>query len=1336
MKRILFGLLICFCHSAVVALAFDIRHLRNNEGLSNSSVNAIFQDSSQLMWFGTWDGLNMYNGTDFKVFKPELHSSNSISNNIIRSIREQSEGVLWIATDNGINRYVRNENRMDRYFYKTMGNPVFKERSFNIVLNDKKQVFAHVYGAGLHIFNPDSNAFIPVLPELVSFVQKMIFDKDGNLWVLTDDSLLQFAFSAEDRTLQSVQKKSFELLKNISSLFFDGDHKMWMQQRSGQLYCYDTANSKLEKINAWDYSEPINAMLFEKTGCYIGTPKGLVFLAYDTNQIQPVMNGISVWSLFQGTQQILWVGTDAKGIFLLSPPGEKFHSFTEKEIPALAGNPVRAFSESDPNSLWLGTKGAGLFHIETISKEKESIVVRQHFSTENGLQNNSVYSLATTRTECWIGTEGEGLNYFHFKSNRLELLKVPAGWKDKNANPKCIYTIYPQNDSVIWVGTSGYGLYRLIVDKSASPYTLKSYKQYVYQNNSGNINNNIVYSIIPDGDSDLWIGTRGGGLNRLNINEGVFTHYRHSVENSSSLSSDDVLCLYKDKQGTLWVGTSIGLNRLVEIKAKNAVFERYTESEGIPNNTIHGILEDSNKNVWISTNKGIAKITPSSGKIVAYFASDGLQDNEFSDGAYYCGQHSGNFYFGGINGYSKFNPSKITDADYMPSLYLSAFSVNNQEVLLNDYMHTSHGKSYLEMGYNEKFFSFKFTPLDYLAASKCELAYKLENYQNEWVMLGTSGTIVFSNLPAGSYVLKVKWSNADKSWSSAEYTIPLKILPPYWRSSWANIVYALFGLLILYIIYRVAKQRIKSKQDLQLQQLEKKQIEEIHQAKLRFFTNIAHEFCNSLTLIYGPCEQLLKISDNFLVRKYTHIIYSNAERMQGLIQQLMDFRKVETGHLDVVIETIDIQEFVRYTMDHFTDIAEQKNIHIDVLIQPEISSWATDRSSFEKILFNLLSNAFKYTPEDKDITIQVGRKERFLQLIVTNTGIGIKPEDQKMIFNRFKMLDRFENQLSKGFVSTGIGLALCKSLATLLQGSIRVKSDAVNYTSFIVELPEMKIPEKKVSDLSIAPISLLLPDKSGIPGEKIKVLIVEDDKDIRDLLHDTMKEEYAISEAANGIEALDCMKGEIPDIIVTDIYMPGMDGIEFVRKLKEQEMTSFIPVIFLSSESSEELQLTGIREGVDAFLSKPFQTKHLEAAIDNILRTRKKLKNYYDSPFAGIEPLDGKLVHREEKEFILNLTKIIFENLEKEKLSLDMLAADIRMSKIQLYRKLKAISGQTPTEFIRQIRLKQAEKLLRTTNKTVQEIMYNCGFNNKTYFYREFAKMYHKTPKEYRNSMP
>ncbi len=1343
----------CFLLSfSASAVNYDIVNLTNNEGLSNSSINIINQDSSGLLWIGTWDGLNVYNGREFKVYKPDPGNNQSISNNIIRDIVEDHKNIQWIATDRGINRLDKRTNTFERFFVDASNQIISNEHSFFIAKNSSNVIFAAVYDQGIFYFNKESHQFLRLNAVKNLRMKKIFFDLDDNLWIYTEDKLL-FKIVLKKGNLTSPEIENivqFQHLKNIEAVFYHKHNEIWLQTANGKIYSYHISEGTLaDYIIEKQNKGIVKAILFTDAYQFWGTEDGLFRYDLKTKQVDPVLPNVSVLSLFAGTQQIIWVGTDMQGVWQLSPSREKFHSYSTENIPSFGNSAVRTFFEDQNRMLWVGTKGSGIYTFAHKGDNLEPKFVK-HLTTANGLLSNSVFTIVGgLNNEYWIGTDGRGINYYDTKSNGLSTLFVSDSMQ-RSVNLSSIYSILPSGGNILWVGTSGYGMYKLEIDRSTRPYSIKSYKQYIFNNNRpSSLSNNIVYSIIQDDDSHLWIATRGGGLNRFDSMTGQFKAFRFSSGNPGSISSDDILCLYKDRKGFLWAGTSMGLNKLLRFDKGNPVFTQFTEKEGMPNNTIHGILEDNEQNLWLSTNKGIAKMVHdrSNYRIISYFKKDGLQNNEFSDGAFYESPVSHQLFFGGISGFNEFNPLEISHSSYMPTLLLDAFYVDNVEKNISEYLSFKNTKETLQLSYKNKSFSFRFIPVDYLSGSKCEISYLLEGYQKDWIQLGTSNTIVFTNLPKGDYVLKVRCSNADKIWSEKYFTLPITMLPPWWTSTIAYICYSVLFILLFFIIQRFVKNQIRVRNNIQFKELEKQKIEEIHQAKLRFFTNIAHEFSNSLTLIYGPCEQLLRThaSDDY-TRKYVNIIKSNSERMQTLIQQMIDFRKAETGHLQLSIEKVNIPELVKFVLENFFEILEQKNIQLSLTFTPKIFHWQTDRDSIEKIIFNLVSNAVKYTPENEQINIFVEIIANRLSIRVTNTGVGIKHEFQKSIFDRFEVLDRFEMQVSKGIVTrNGIGLALCKNIVEVLEGTIEVESDGETFTTFIVNLPEqlmdktVEIKSIKSSSLSFQTdeiredvkdqIQISIPDieKEGL------ILILDDEKEIRELLRDFLGNRYEIAEAANGREAIELMRVRMPMIIICDIIMPVMNGVEFLKIMKEQELTRHIPIILLSSKSTVENQIEGLEVGADAYLSKPFHPRHLEAIIESLLNRNKAVLDYSESTYAALEQFEGKLIHKEDKELMLQITRIIHLQMDNESLTIDFIANEMAISKMQLYRKMKDIIGQTPTEYIRSIRLKQAEKLLKSTNKTVQEIMYNCGFNNKAYFYREFAKKYHLTPKEYRN---
>ena len=655
----------------------------------------------------------------------------------------------------------------------------------------------------------------------------------------------------------------------------------------------------------------------------------------------------------------------------------------------------------------------------------------------------------------------------------------------------------------------------------------------------------------------------------------------------------------KDSGGSLWVGTSQGLFNISDGKTRFL-----TEQDGIPNNTIHGIMEDATHSIWISTNRGLARILDPHGecRIISYYESDGLQSNEFSDGAFYRSPSDGHFIFGGIAGFNEFDPLSVPSHTYMPELLFKGFSVDNEKTdistLLND------GNKTLELSWRNKSFSFNFVPIDYLNGTKCEIAYYLEGWQSEWIEIGSSNSIVFTNIPHGKYKLHVRCSNADKVWSDNVFTLGITISTPWYKTIYANIAYILLIAFLMYMAYRFVRFRMETEEKIRNEEMEKQKIKEIQEAKLVFFTNIAHEFSNTLTLIYGPCEKLLLDSSiSSVARKYLNVIASNSDRMQSMIRQLLDFRKADTGHLKLEITPVDMTDMARSEAENYREIMEEHNIRFSMNFQPSTVIWNVDRSSTEKIIFNLLSNAVKYTPDSEQITINCSVSDDVLVLRVTNTGIGIDKEHQISIFDRYEVVNKVEQAFARGNTrSTGIGLALCKSLAEVMGGTIRIDSDGSTYTTFIVTIPKLE----------------------------------------------------------------------------------------------------------------------------------PTNPRHPMATVNNLLDREKAIIDYSRSANAAMQKFSGNVVKKEDRELILRVTDLIISNMNNGKLNMTFLSEECSISQMQLYRKVKELLQMTPVEYIKTLRMERAEDLLTSTSMSVQEVMYECGFSSKSYFFKEFATKFGCTPGEYR----
>lgn len=1332
---------------------YDIRILSNKEGLSNSSVNVVFQDSNELMWFGTWDGLNRYNGKEFRVYKPSAGDDQSISNNIIRDIIEEKKDYLWIATDWGINRMNVRENKFERFFVDSLNREITNEHSYLIAGNSKGRIIASVYQQGVYFFDPSSQRFLPLQTGDRLNIRKIILDERDQLWVLTrEKQLFRMDLKLVDQKLKIVKTTQFLPHSGIEQIFYCSSCELLMQANNETIYQYHPATQEMIPLQINGVTGFLDDIGLLDGSVYLAASRGL-YRYVAGEGVQPVIVGTNILDIHIGTQDIIWAGTDMQGIWKVVPYNEKFTTYSIEDIVRdrnQSSGAVRTFLELDATTLWVGTKGAGIFSF--IENKRTGLMdCNQQFTTADGLLSNAVFEIVKgNRGELWIGTDGNGLNYYDKEKRCFHRLQLPA-----NLSFSSVYAILPRPDNVLWIGTSGYGMYRLVIDPSSHPYRVSDYKQYLFKEGESSLSNNIVYAIIPGGDDYLWIATRGGGVNRFDLQTGTFEQYKLSENHPGYYGQDDVLCLYEDLRGYLWAGTSMGLNRFTWKDDEEPKIINFNESGGLPNNTIHGMLMDAGGQLWVSTNNGLAKLIPENGsyRIISYFADDGLQDNEFSDGACYASRYTPDFYFGGIRGFSRFNPLEISQSEYMPHIWMDAFYVDNIESDLSDYLVEKKGKKTLSLSYSNNSFGFSFVPIDYLASGKCEISYMLEGYHSEWVHLGTSNMVVFTHLPKGDYFLKVRSSNANKIWGDTLFTLPVMITPPWWDTRAAYLLYALLLTGVLYLIRKVTLYRMKVANDLKIKELEKQKMEEIHQGKLSFFTNIAHEFSNSLTLIYGPCEKLIQENKNsYLTRKYLKVIRSNAERMQKLIEQLVEFRKAETGHLQLKVEKVDVPELIRFAMDHFLELLEQKKIDCTFTATPEQIVWQTDRESLEKIIFNLLSNAAKYTPEGEHISIDLSTDDQLLTFVITNSGVGIRPECFERLFDRFEVLNQFEKELSSSTRSRhGMGLALCKSIVQVLKGDIDVLSDGDKYTSFVVKLPELVMTSSAggahlpAGGGTLSLISDLSPQEAEIEGENMVqqkltspgedyLLVVEDDPEIRTMISDLLCAAYRVEEATNGKEAFELCIRQRPVLVISDILMPEMNGVEFTRRMKNSEFTRHIPIILLSSKNSIQSQIEGLESGADAYIGKPFNFRHLEVLVESLLQKKTLLEDYCSSPYYALEQYEGTLIHKEDKRLLMNILHVIYDHLNNEDLSIDFIAKETAISKMQLYRKVKQITGKTPTEFIRSVRLTHAAKQLKTTHKTVKEIIYSSGFSNKAYFYREFSKQYGKTPGDYRGT--
>ena len=1323
--------------------AYNLRQLSSREGLSNSAILSICQDSEGFMWFGSVDGLNVYNGVDIRIFKPNVNSPGSPSGNLIEEVKEGEDGIIWINTNHGLNRYDKKTGEIEcyeefegKYFWvKTVANEVFAIREDNkIDYYDK----------------PDKQFVSIDFPGIIkSDIQRVFIDNENIMWIVTNRGIIQnIRISFVDGNPQFTSAGNFIHSSPIRYAFENNGHICFIDS---DCFLFETNGVNSRKSLIMNLKREI-----EKRGIISSVIKDSddYLVAFQTNglirlkntpehelkySIEPIDIFCGVFSLYKDDKQdILWIGTDGQGVYMYTRDLFSIRSTTFEHLQFSIQKPVRALFLDRNRNLWIGTKDDGILMIENYGDGNELNTKKiNHITTANSvLTNNSVYAFGKSkRNVLWIGGDGPGLNYYSFRNKKLMRLS------SQSAEPILyVHSIYEVNDSTLWLASVGSGIFKIVLGGSADEPFIKSVKRFTYMKDE--MSYNYFFTACQENDSTLWFGNRGYGLRRLNLKSETFDEVHFYKNNVQTIN--DILSIYKDSKGNIWVGTSFGVLMLKEYNTltHEALYENYNEIEGLPNNTIHGIMEDDGGFLWLSTNGGMVRFDTEAKNFRVYNYKNGLNVFEFSDGASFRDDRTGALFFGGINGFITISPDVHAKKKFIPKIYFTGLKIYENEYNLNDFMKTVKNEEFLELNHNQNFFSVSFIALDYLSGQDCKYYYNLENLSDKWIDNGYSNAINFTKVSPGDYILHVKCNNGDRM--SDIYSLRITVLPPWYLTAWAYTAYTLLFLLSVYISVQLIRIQYRHKRESIIEKMNQRQKEEIYESKLRFFTNITHEFSTPLTLIYGPCDRIISYekSDNF-VKKYAQLIMKNTKRLNSLIQELIEFRRIETGHKPCVIEQLDISDLARILAESFIELSESKRIIYEIDINGEIR-WNTDEDCFTTILTNLLSNAFKYTPDEGKIILKVGVEDNRLKISVINTGKGIKEKDIPFIFDRYSVLENFEKQTQKGIFSrNGLGLAICHSMVKLLDGEIDIRSIPGDFTEFRVMLPsglitgntQAEITEKQQLIISSNP----LVDKPVVEVEnempvksKITVFVIDDEPEMLWFISDILKKQYNVISLENAQSVLDTLETIQPRLIVSDIMLPDKDGISLMKQIKADRRTAHIPFILLSAKNTPEEQTEGITAGAEAYIVKPFNVEYLLSVAERLLQRQNDLKDYYQSAISAYEFTDGKFIHKEYRDFFERMILVIDKNLTNTDFSTEQLAAELGLSSRHLYRKMKLITDQSPADLIKEYRLAIADKLLITSHYSVDEIMYKAGFNNRGSFYRIFLQKFGTTPKKYR----
>ncbi len=1347
---------------------WQLRQIKNSDGLSNSAVSAIYKDRRGYLWFGSWDGLNQFDGHTIIRHYPDLMLQNRISNNIIWDIFEQDLG-LWIVTERGINLYDYDFKKFTSWFNEDTLR-LNRENGLRAFADEQGKVWLVQYGVGLYSFNKESREFDPVNIEGLNpevLLQLTGVFKFGSRIYLMHQSNEIYEIDEQGIFIRKVspQLQTSSSFKVDLNWFFSINEKPYaaFPDSQGGIWIVDLIEGNYKFIGNEVIESPVTALFADDNldGIILGTDKGnILVLSFDDFEATCLLHQlpdleekkVKIWSVFKSGKHI-WIGTDGEGVFQINTSPLAFQGIEKGALQEqkLSHKIVRTIYEDKTGNLWIGTRGNGLNKIP--SDGGPTII----FNTSNGLSNDAVLSLAEDDFGyLWIGTDGSGIDVLNLATG--EFRHFPDDF-EASGLPQfgSVYDICIDIFNTIWLGTSGYGVISIAPDYKEDFFTLKTFSHLQGRGGANDLRGNVVFSIVEDQPNVLWIGTRMSGLHRYNSLTGEIQFFGQAVDQSNGLNNSDVLSLLKGTNNELWIGTSGGLN-LLSFNGQKPNFEYYTTADGLPNHTIHSMLEDKQGNVWVSTNNGLSRLLRDQNRFVNYNRGDGLLNSEFTDGAAFKSQNADKLYFGGTNGVDWFYPDQIPLSTNNPEVLLTEFSVFNRvaepgdelQVLEKDIDATDK----IVLKHNQNFFSIAFTTINYDNPAKILFSYRLSQFNQEWVDIGEQRFANFTNVPPGIYQLQLRATNEDAIWSDKIRTLEIVIKPPFWRTTAAYIFYFLSFLLFIFLVYRYQSNRIKRRHREALDDLNRKKEQELNRHKFEFFTNLAHEFRTPLTLIFASAANLMEKAKQYPVEQSLFkSIYQNALRLQKMIDELLAFQKLDSGRDELKLQQLELIGFVGDIVEIFRVYAIEKEI--DLIFEPDEQEKHVqfDPEKLERILLNLLSNAVKFTPPGGMINVGLESLQNEIHITIRDNGIGIKSKDLPLIFDRYFYQNPLPERNQTGHKSSGIGLAYTKSLVEIHKGRIEVESEPNRGSIFKVYLPilsqakpENSINNPRSSELlehlreSISEEFLIqqslgfendiLPDSASESKSKYRILIVEDDVQLLMLIRKLMSEHYDVEIAGDGKQALEILNKKRIDLVVSDVMMPNMSGLELARIIKEDLITSHIPVILLTAKSANEHVIQGLETGADGYVVKPFHPRHLHLRIAKLLETREILMEGIRKNFDKQAEIEEQHLSDRDRKLLEKAHDFIAKHYQDDQLNADDLADELALSKAQLYRKIKALSGLTPHGLIKNFRLIKAREFIKAGNHSISDIVFMTGFNNRAYFYRSYRELFNETPGE------
>lgn len=1306
-------------------------YLGIENGLSNNAVTSIYQDKYGFLWFGTYEGLNRYDGYRFQVFRNKLNDPASLIDNRIVCIQEDAQhniivgtkkganlyhvasgkfsmirfqhkkeirnasyainglarddrGNVYIATDGqGLLVYGKDETIAKQVLYKNGSTLSGSYHVKSIKTDRQKNIWLYIQEYGLCLYHPEKNQITP-LQDFAMDVHCIAPDNLGNIWIGNESGLYKYELSA--KKLSPYSRQNGILLSNtVLDLSVDQDHKLWISTDGGGIIIYDIQRDKSTQLKS-------------------GKEPGM-------------LTSSAVTTVFEDKDQRLWIGTLRGGINIIDKNKTRFKTINSTPFKAsgLISNFILSFCEDQHGNVWVGTDGEGLSYWNR--KDNHFTSYAHQPSKPNSLSNNNVAGMVRDeKNNLWVATYGGGVNLLNPATGNFQhypCFNQVTGIMDKNA-----WSIYQDKFKNLWVGTcSDGGTYRL--NTASNKFELFDAK----------LKN--VISINEDKQGVLWMGTFSS-LIRVDLKNKKHTFFKLNTA---------VRAIYEDKKGHFWIGTE-GAGLLL-FDRRTGTYKTWSQKNGLSGNAALNILEDDAGCLWISTFSGLSRFTPANGQFKNFHEMDGLQSNQFNYNAA-LKLKSGEFLFGGIKGFNLFRPEQIQPHSIEAPLLLTDLEINNVPYEQDDSFENK--KSVFEVDkitlpYDKAVLSVGFAALEYSSPNKISYAYYLEGWDDAWNDPGINRTVNYSKLPEGSYRLRIRSTNAEGKWLQNERVLLIEVMPPWWRSYWAYVLYAIGSAGSIYIYLNHQKRQTALKYQVELAHLKVEQEKELNEKKLGFFTNVSHEFRTPLTLIINPLKDILNHNSQVDAKELT-VVYRNARRLLSLVDQLLLFRKSDAENLK--ISKTDLVVFCKEVYFCFSQQARSRNIRFSFSSTAEHIDIYIDREKIEISLFNLISNAFKFSSDGSSIEMCIQEDEDAVEIHIKDTGSGISEEVGDKLFARFYQAREKNQSAQAGF---GIGLYLVNKFIKQHFGKVSYSSTPGKGTDFRLTLLKGKAHfpgqlihehadetpvflEELIAGHTDLPVKQVQDEVSNeISTDKPGILIVDDNEEIRTYIKQLFIPAYIVSEAASGEEGLAMVRSNMPDIVITDVVMRELSGVELCTKIKEDPHLSHIPVILLTSSSSAEIKLKGIEGGADDHITKPFDKDMLLARVANLLKSRSTLQNYFYNEITLQS--DNSRVSKENKEFLEKCILITEKHLNDPDFSIKILADEVGMSHSALYKKVKTISGKTINEFIRYIKLRTAAQLFINSEHNVNQVAFQSGFSDIKYFREQFHKLFGLRPSEY-----